>query len=443
MDDSTLRAATAGMPVRCIRLTLTGETGAVSTVFTGERVRVGSAQGNDLVIGHPTVSRFHLTLERDAADVRLTDLGSTNGTRVGAVLLRDSTVVVTQPTSLVLGDIALELGDGDVVMQPLYDDDELSGVRGRSPAMRRVFAQVQKLAQSDVSVLLIGESGTGKELIARAIHDLGPRRRAPFVVVDCAALPPSLFAAELFGHERGAFTGAERRRAGALERAHGGTVFLDELGELPPELQATLLGALERRSFLRLGGTESVPVDVRVVSATNRDLRREVNTGVFRLDLFYRVAVTLIEIPPLRRRPEDVPLLIRHFARELSAEADVDRLFPEPLVRELERYDWPGNARELRNVVASAIALDQSPSVDHVGNSTAVASDAERAVDSDLDDLLHTNYREARSALLQRFERRYLSALLDRSEGNVRRAAREGGINRSYLIDLLKRHGIK
>ena len=439
MQDSTLRAAIAGLPVRSMRLTLSGVEGAASSVFGGESVSVGSAQGNDLIATHPTVSRFHLTLERDATAVRVTDLGSTNGTRIGPVLVRDATVSLSVPASLKLGDVTLAIEDGDVVMQSLFDEDTLGGLRGKSPLMRRLMADIRKLAASDVSVLLIGESGTGKELIARAIHDLSPRAKAPFVVVDCAAIPPSVFAAELFGHERGAFTGADRRRAGALERANGGTVLLDELGELPPSLQASLLGALERRRFTRLGGSEEVPVDVRIVSATNRDLRRDVNSGSFRLDLFYRLGVVVLEVPALRRRTEDVPLLIEHFIREVGGEEAASDLFNEAVMQELASYAWPGNVRELKNLVASALAMGRQPTVDSVADPGGQAEAGEDIIES----VLARPYRDARGELLERFEKRYLQALLERAEGNVRKAARVGQMNRSYLIELLKRHEIR
>jgi DNA-binding NtrC family response regulator len=437
MQDSTLRAATAGMPVLSMRLTVGGT--EQSRVFSGERISVGGAQGNDLIVTHPTVSRFHLTLERDAVLVTLTDLGSTNGTRIGPVMVRDSTVSFSLPATLKLGDVTLSVEDGDVVMQSLFDDDTLGALRGKAPVMRRLMADIRKLAASDVSVLLIGESGTGKELIARAIHDESPRAKAPFVVVDCAAIPPTVFAAELFGHERGAFTGADKRRAGALERANGGTVLLDELGELPPSLQASLLGALERRRFTRIGGSEEVPVDVRIVSATNRDLRRDVNSGTFRLDLFYRLGVVVLEVPPLRRRTEDVPMLIEHFIREVGGSEQASDLFNDEVMRELEAYSWPGNVRELRNLVAAALAMGRKPTVD----ASAAPSVEAGATEDIIESVLSRPYRDARSELLEGFEKRYLQALLDRSEGNVRKAARVGQMNRSYLIELLKRHQIR
>ncbi len=437
MSDSTVRAQAAGMPVRTIQLAVEGTDQQV-TVSDGERLSIGSASGNDLVIEHATVSRYHLTLSRDAAAVIVTDLGSTNGTTVGPVTLHDSVASLTLPAALKLGDVSVRLSDGDVVMQKLHDEESLGGLRGKSPPMRRLMADIRKLSASEVSALLIGESGTGKELIARAIHDNSAREDKPFVVVDCAAIPPTVFAAELFGHERGAFTGADRRRAGALERAHGGTIFLDELGELPPSLQASLLGALERRRFTRLGGSDEVPVDVRIVSATNRDLRKDVNSGSFRLDLFYRLGVVVLEVPPLRKRTEDIPLLVEHFAAEAGAEDDAKELFSEEVVKQLTTYPWPGNVRELRNLVASTLAMGRQPSLESVSMVAPNASD-----DDVIESVLHLSYREARGALLEQFERRYLENLLQRSEGNVRKAARVGQMNRSYLIELLKRHEIR
>ncbi|MCZ7683815.1 MAG: sigma 54-interacting transcriptional regulator [Sandaracinaceae bacterium] len=236
-----------------------------------------------------------------------------------------------------------------------------SALIGRSEVMRRAMAWVKRAARSDASVLLVGESGTGKELVARAIHDDGKRAEQPFVTVDCGALAPTLVASELFGHEKGAFTGADRQRAGALEMANHGTLFLDEIGELPSELQPALLGALERRTFRRVGGQAEVPVDVRVIAATNRDLRSEVNSGGFRLDLYYRLAVLRLELPPLRARTGDVVLLIEHFLRERGSPGPVSELFSEAELAELSRHHWPGNVRELRNLVEATLALGAPP----------------------------------------------------------------------------------
>ncbi|MDQ3037834.1 MAG: sigma-54 dependent transcriptional regulator, partial [Myxococcota bacterium] len=311
---------------------------------------------------------------------------------------------------------------------------------------------VQRAAATEAPVLLVGESGTGKEVVARALHDRGPRASEPFVVVDCGALTPTLVASELFGHERGAFTGADRQHTGALEQAHGGTLFLDEIGELPRELQSVLLGALERRAFRRVGGRAEVQVDVRLIAATNRDLRSEVNGGSFRLDLYYRLAVLQLELPALRDRPADVPLLLEHFLRELGYRGDVAQLFPDDAMRALLEHRWPGNVRELRNVAQATLALGLD-SLLHNGLGRdacgdAAAARAGSAESSDpmslpIGELFAMPFKEARQQALGSFETRYLGHLLERTSGNVSQAAREAGLDRSYLFSLLRRSGLR
>jgi DNA-binding NtrC family response regulator len=240
-------------------------------------------------------------------------------------------------------------------------EERLGGLLGRSPAMREVFQTIRRIALSQVTVLIRGESGTGKELVARAIHDLGPRKQGPFVAVNCAGIPDGLIESELFGHERGAFTDAAQRRIGRFEAASGGTLFLDEIGELATPVQAKLLRALQERRIERLGGTGSIPVDVRVLAATHRDLEQDVAQGRFRADLFYRIHVVPIQLPALRQRREDIPLLASHFLEQARAAAGQGptRIAPAALAA-LEHYAWPGNVRELGNAIEHAVALAES-----------------------------------------------------------------------------------
>jgi DNA-binding NtrC family response regulator len=295
------------------------------------------------------------------------------------------------------------------------------------------MAQVARVAQADVSVLVTGETGTGKELIARALHDLGPRRGGPFVTVDCGALPPTLVASELFGHERGAFTGADRAHVGAFEAASGGTIFLDEIGELQPAIQSTLLGVLERRKLRRLGSRADVPIDVRVVAATHRDLRAEVNSGGFRLDLFYRLAVVTLTVPPLRERPDDIPRLVEHFLRDSGYDQPVAALISPQAMAALQKLHFAGNVRELRNLVEAALAMGEPPAL---ANAPQAARAAAVATD------LALPYKQARAELLDRFEAEYLHNLLERAAGNISQAARIAQMTRSHLSELLaKRRG--
>jgi DNA-binding NtrC family response regulator len=308
-----------------------------------------------------------------------------------------------------------------------------------SPAMHEVGRAILRLAESNVSVLVQGETGTGKELVARAIHEMGPRARGPFVVVDSGALPETLIASQLFGHERGAFTGAERRQEGAFELAHGGTIFLDEIGELPLSVQPALLGVLERRSFRRVGGKEDIHVDVRIIAATHRDLRSEANEGAFRGDLYFRLAVARIAIPPLRERPEDIDALVEHFASDVTGTAGLP--FSEATMAALRAHRWSGNVRELRNVVESALAMG-SVNLEVGGNApTPVPEKAMARPAADTADLLP--YRAARAEALAAFERAYLRKLIDATGGNASAAARIANMDRPYLLSLLRRHGLR
>ncbi len=397
-----------------------------------ERLSVGSARGNDLTLNDPTISGFHLELGQCENGVAVSDLGSKNGTFAGDV--RISQACVPPGTTLRLGRSRIRVVDGTDAVVELCDADELSGVRGTTSIMRRLMAQVERLARTNVAVLLVGESGTGKELVTQALHERSERSERPLVTVDCGSLAPNLIASELFGHEKGAFTGAERQHAGAFERANGGTLFLDEIGELPQELQPQLLGALERQRFRRVGGKLDLNVDVRVISATNRDLRAEVNANRFRLDLYYRLAVVELRLPPLRERAEDIPLLVAHFLREAGHDGPIESVVSDEILTALKTYPWPGNVRELRNWVEATLAMGESPRP--WGNTPSSAPSAIEAV-------LDLPYKAARQALLEDFEQRYLSRLIESCAGNVSLAARRAAMDRTYLIKLLQRRKLK
>ena len=433
-DERTVRHdGITGIPVQAVEATvIEGPDAGKQASAHSEKLTVGSAHDNDLQLSDETVSRYHLELRASPEGVRISDPGSTNGTWVGAVRVQSG--VVPPNSILKLGKTTLRLGQGEPLTLALHKEGALAGLRGQSPLMRRLMAQLQRAAGRDTSVLLVGESGTGKELCARALHDLGPRRDKPFVTVDCGALSPTLIASELFGHEKGAFTGADRAHAGAFAEADGGTLFLDEIGELPATLQTTMLGALERGRYRRLGGRAEITVDVRVVSATNRDLRAEVNAGSFRLDLYYRLAVVCLSVPPLRDHPEDVPLLVDHFLRECGHDGAVEEVVAPATLQSWMQHRWPGNVRELRNLVEATLAMGEPPAL----------TDSPSPAGGDLFiELLPLGYKQARAKLLYDFEERYLTSLLLRSEGNVSKAAREARMDRSHLIDLLQRHGKK
>jgi DNA-binding NtrC family response regulator len=420
-----------GLPIRSLRVeVIEGPDRGASVASESETLTVGSADGNDLVLGDPTVSRYHLELSHGERGIVVVDNRSTNGTAYeGAILSR---ATVRPGAVLALGKTKIRVDDGARITLELHESDELAGLRGRTAVMRRSMARIRKAAQSDTPVLLVGESGTGKELVARALHEEGKRREGPFVTVDCGALSPSLVASELFGHERGAFTGAAEQHVGAFERAHGGTLFLDEIGELGAELQPALLGVLERGRFRRVGGRKEVEVDVRVVAATHRDLRAEVNEGSFRLDLYYRLAVVVLTIPPLRERAEDVPVLVEHFLREAGHDGAVEQVFSADAMAALARHHWPGNVRELRNVVEATLAMGEAPPLDDAGGAVEQSTA-----------YLDLAYKDARRAVLDGFEQRYVARLLERTKGNVSAAAREARMDRTYLMKLIQRHGLK
>jgi DNA-binding NtrC family response regulator len=318
---------------------------------------------------------------------------------------------------------------------------QVPGLVAQSAAMHEALGALQRIAQSNASVLLQGETGTGKEVLARAVHALSDRRDRPFEVIDCGSMSPTLVASELFGHERGAFTGAHVERPGVFERAHQGTVFLDEIGELPLDLQPILLGVLERRRFRRLGGARERNIDVRIVSATHRDLRAEAQNGGFRTDLYFRLAVTRIMVPPLRERREDILPLIEHFARQLTGDPQLHPFDPATLAA-LETHAWPGNVRELRNLVESAlatgsVALDDweyAPSGLHSTEASSMLGEPTLPL---------LPFREARARANYVFERQYVTSLIQTCAGNASEAARRAQMDRPYLLSLLRKHGLR
>ena len=435
-DKHTIRQPGSGRrAIRTVRATVVSgpDAGKSASSRIGCPFSVGTASDNSLVLTDRTVSRYHLELEPIEGGVSVVDLGSLNGTSAGAVRIERARV--PPPTDLQLGDTFLRIDDGDTLVDDAVTAVEpIPGMVTVSDAMRRVGAEVARLAASAVSVLVQGETGTGKEVVARALHAMSPRKARPFVVVDCGSMPATLIASELFGHERGAFTGADRSHAGAFERAHGGTIFLDEIGELPLAVQPTLLGALERRMFRKVGGTKEVEVDVRVVAATHRDLRAEVNVDRFRADLYYRLAVARIVVPPLRDRPEDVEALTQHFVTEITGEGVLP--FGPETMRALRAHRWSGNVRELRNVVEAAVAMGEvklDTTKPGVGDAGAPAGRGEPL----------TAYKEARARALHDFERLYLGQLIQQCGGNASEAARVARMDRQYLLGLLRRHDLR
>ena len=406
-----------------------GPEAGLEAVSSGEEATVGTEPGNTLVLTDRTVSRHHFALRATGAGLELRDLDSTNGTVLGGYRVRSALVDGGALIRAGKSVIQLDLRD-DEVRETLSQRGQFGRVLGISPAMRRVFAVLERFAPTSGTVLLEGETGTGKELVAEAIHAHSPRARGPFVVVDCGAISPQLVESELFGHVRGAFTGAERDRRGAFEAAQRGTIFLDEVGELPLEMQPVLLRVLESRTFRRVGDDRPIGADVRVVAATNRDLRVEVNRGGFRADLFYRLAVLRVRIPPLRERSEDVPLLVRHFAQQLGG--DEAARVPDDLVTALGRQPFPGNVRELRAALQRALIL---------GDAARWREGAAGELERPAIDVTRT-YGESKARAVEAWEQEYVRGLLEQYGGNQSRAASAVGMSRSHLRGLMQRFGL-
>ncbi len=410
-------------------------------VVGGDVVSVGTARDNALPVADFTVSRYHLDVSVKPGGILVTDLGSINGTYIGAV--RIERAIVPPGTLLRLGGTTIRFDDAvrRTVPAPAADAPrDVAGMIAVSPQMLRLFADIERIAATPTSVLIVGESGTGKERVAQALHARSPRAGSPLVTIDCGALSSSLLASELFGHERGAFTGADRQHKGAFERAEDGTVFLDEIGELPGADQSALLGVLERRRFRRVGGSAELGLEARVIAATNRDLRAEVNTGRFRQDLYHRLAVVVLRLAPLRERREDIPVLVEHFARELGASGSIEDVFGSDQLARWQKHPWPGNVRELRNAVEAALVVGPQPTASDPAPGPAPVAPWLAADDADQPIL---PYKDQRAAVVRDFERAYLARLMAQAAGNVSHAARLAKMDRSHLIDLLHRHGLK
>jgi two-component system, NtrC family, response regulator HydG len=405
------------------------------------RILVGTGAACDVRLTDTTVSRRHLAFEPSGQRYRVTDLGSTNGTFVDGVAVSDGFVRGGEVVRC--GGIAMRL-DEDLSTAPRATPSSAMGFGrfvGASDAMRRLYPLCERLAGAILPVLIEGETGTGKEVLAEAIHEVSGRKGA-YLVFDCTAISPSLVESELFGHERGAFTGATTARPGLLEEADGGTLLIDEIGDLDPSLQPKLLRALDRGEFRRVGGRQMLRSDVRFLAATRRDLDREVEAGRFRDDLLHRLAVGRIELPPLRDRKGDVRLLARHFAEELGAAPDA--LSPALLAR-LEDYPWPGNVRELRNTIARQLVFGESAPVGtNVPSAAAIEIPPADAGDASFIDALVTSglpFPVARRRLVEEFERRFIERVLAAHDGNVTHAAAASGIATRYFRLIKARHG--
>lgn len=450
--DHTLHARSAKVLelARCALVVLSGEQRGQERTIESDLFRIGKSESSDLVLTDDTVSRLHCEIVRDAKGYLVRDLGSTNGTMLDGAEVKEA--YLKPGAVLTVGKIELRLRPFAERIELLPSERDVFGeVVGRSLRMREIFGLCERLAPTDASVLLGGETGTGKDVLARAIHQHSLRKKAPLIVVDCGAVVGTLIESELFGHEKGSFTGATQQRAGAFELAHGGTIFLDEVGELPLDLQPKLLRVLETRSFRRVGGSKEIKVDIRVIAASKRNLQLEVERGKFREDLYFRLAVVTLDLPPLRERREDIPAIAQNLLTRIDdrSSAGLPPLtLDAPVLDALSGHDWPGNVRELRNVLERAAYLSRAQGMTTLSLSALPVGqrsghEPQRPSGDNPAFVPGESYRETRARFEDKFEKDYVTWLLERHEGNISAAAREADMDRKYLYKLAKKHNLK
>jgi DNA-binding NtrC family response regulator len=445
IEKSATRVLAAGAPITRQsgrgRLVVVKGPDRGETISVGEApLTVGSGGGCNILLSDPTISRKHLGIDPGPTGLVLRDLGSTNGSFVQGARFNELTLGFG--TEVTIGKTVLKyLPEEEEVDLAPSEKESFGSLVGRDPKLRRLFRVLDDVAATEATVLIEGETGTGKELLAEEIHRHSPRRDGPFIVFDCGAVPDELIESALFGHVRGAFTGAVTDRPGAFEEADGGTLFLDEIGELAPGVQPALLRALDKQSVRPVGGSTYTRASVRVVAATNRNLRAEIAARRFREDLYYRVAVVRMVVPPLRERPDDIPLLVQHFMKHFCGGRSLE-VTPEDVER-LRHHDWLGNVRELRNVIERACALSHGErleideALDERPGVAPGAAGAPAAYDVDLP------FKEAKARVIEAFEREYIRTLLKRHEGNLSAASRSAEIDRKHLRELLRKHGLR
>ena len=450
---------------------------SIEWTFDKEEIRLGSMDDNDVVLADDTVSRYHCRIMQDETGYVLYDQRSTNGTFVNKVRIREAFLKPNCIVSVGQSQLRFNAREEEVQIVPSRSD-RCAGLIGGNSRMREIYSIIEKIAPTATTVVIDGETGTGKEVVAQAIHSLSPRSRNELVVFDCGAVPPNLIESELFGHEKGSFTGAMMTRTGLFEQADGGTLFLDELGELPIDLQPKLLRALEQREVRRVGSQRPQKVDVRIIAATNRNLEDEVRAGRFRQDLFYRLSVVRLHLPSLKDRLDDIPMLVQHFLEHgfYNKRPDGTTLRVRRISREamaaLQRYPWPGNVRELVNVIERSVSFAESEELelatlpDYIrtarpsGSIPAQPQVAKRAaslpgavvpMDPNApsprapEELMSegVTFKDAKERWVAAFERDYILQLLRRNAGNISHAARAADIDRKYFRKLMKKYDIE
>lgn len=427
-----------------------------SVELASQTIKIGKMTDNDLVLTDKTISRYHSEIyQTPAGAYAIRDLKSTNGTYLDTARVKEA--YLNPGSTITVGNTDIKFVPFDEKLQiPPSRSEFFGSMVGRNQKMRKIFGILEKIAPSEVTVIIEGETGTGKELVARGIHTNSKRATKPFIVVDCGAVQSNLIESELFGHEKGSFTGAIASRQGAFELAHGGTIFLDELGELPLELQPKLLRVLEQREIKRVGGSKNLKVDVRIIAATNRNLEDEVKKGNFREDLFFRLSVVRIWLPPLRERKDDIGLIVKKMMEDKGA-TTIDN----EAMRTLMNYEWPGNIRELKNTIERAFSFCENDvirvadlpiqvqqGVGAGGGSSPAGAGFSSEADGDSPGQFvgstNTNlpFKEAKEELLSKFERDYLIDLLKRNNLNISQAAREAKLDRKHIRNLMKKYNL-
>lgn len=426
---------------RCKLVVIKGSQRGSEHVISSDVIRVGKAEENDLVFNDETVSRVHYEIVRDTKGYLVRDLHSTNGTFLDGAEIKEAYIRAGSVIAAGASEVKFTPFEERIEILP-SESETLGEMVGKSQQIREIFGLIEKIGPTDATVLIEGETGTGKDMIARTIHAMSKRKDAPFIVVDCGAVAGTLIESELFGHEKGSFTGAVASRQGAFELASGGTVFLDELGELALDLQPKLLRVLEQRELRRVGGTKNLKVDIRIVAATRKDLRNEVDKGKFREDLYFRLNVVPMVAPSLRERRDDIPMLVEHFLDRMGAESGTRPELSESTLAALMAHDWPGNVRELRNVIERALALGSDPGnlVAPLGDDPILRAPSRAGEVIDFEPGL--SFRDHKERWNDVFERKFVEWLLRRADGNISKAARDADMDRKYLHKLLKKYDI-
>jgi transcriptional regulator with GAF, ATPase, and Fis domain len=463
---------------------------ACETTFDQGEIRLGAMGDNDLVLRDATVSRHHCKIVQENSGYVLCDLGSTNGTFINRVRIREAYLKPGCTIHLGQAELKFQAGEEEVEIVP-SKKDRVGELIGRHPKLRELYAIIEKIAPTHTTVVIEGETGTGKEVVAQTIHKMSARSAGPLMVFDCSAVPENLIESELFGHEKGSFTGAIMTRQGLFEMSDGGTLFLDELGELPVDLQPKLLRALEHREIRRVGSNKPIKVDVRILAATNRNLEEEVRAGRFRQDLFYRLSVVRLVLPPLRERVEDISLLVKHFLKHQAYNRGRDgtpriRNISRDALELLQGYRWPGNVRELVNTVERAVSFSDGdviqthdlpetirdarraempfsssssspsssgpgrassaprfPPMGHMGRAATAPVAGLTGPGRPDRESFEVSFKEAKERWVSSFEKDYIVALLKKNGGNISHAAREADIDRKYFRKLMKKYDIE